>query len=254
VSIRLHVATADLRPGTLVLSGDEFHYAARVRRASAGQEIELFDGEGTSASARIVAIGPASLELAVQAPRRQPPPSPALWIAPALIKGERMEWAISKLIEVGAARILPTSTQHTVVRLDRARRESRKKRWDKLAKAAARQCRRAHLPEIDEVHELPARLSEPAELKLIATSIGPARPMVSLLPAEPPSSTLILVGPEGGFSAAEVEEARRSGFAPVSLGASILRSETACVAAAANLMFYYGAAVPNIASDTDPAV
>lgn len=223
-----------LRAGDCVVDGDDYHYLFRVRRLAVGDAVELFDGEGRVAGAVVGVVGPERATLRVEPPRAAAEPCAPLTVVLALIKGERMDWAIQKLVELGASCIVPARTARSVVRLDGDRAARRMRRWRAIAADAARQCRRATMPDIEPVADWEAALA----------SVGPdARRVVLWEAARAPSLAAALagargpvgiaVGPEGGFEPREVEAARAAGWTPVALGPRILRAETAAVAAAA---------------------
>lgn len=235
MTARLLVPPARLAPGELTVDGDDYAYLFRVRRLAAGDPVALFDGAGREADAVAAAIGPTSARLTVGAVRAVPRPRPRLTVLQALIKGERMDWCLEKLVEVGVDAIVPVACARSVVRLDDARRASRHQRHQALAVAAARQCGRADLPTIAPVTELAAALGAvDAGRRLVAHPGG--APLGAAHAAD--DHVAILIGPEGGLAADELEAADRAGFAPVSLGPTILRAETAGVLAAAAIRLF----------------
>jgi 16S rRNA (uracil1498-N3)-methyltransferase len=242
LSVRLFVDTQQLQEGPLVLRGDEHHYLSKVRRLAAGDPVTLFDGAGHRAQAQVVAIAADQSELIVEAREEMPVPDFRLTIAPALIKGERMDTAISKMVELGVAAIHPCTTERTIVRLKADRARSRQERFQALALAAARQSQNPHPARIEAIVPFQAMLeqAEPVELKLIPCLSQEVVPLEEALPPAPLSSAMVLIGPEGGFTAGEIEMALAAGFAPVSLGSLTLRAETACIAMASILAFRYG--------------
>lgn len=235
MTARLLVPPARLATGELTIDGDDYAYLFRVRRLAVGDPVALFDGAGREADAVATAIGPASARLTVGAVRAVARPRPRLTVLQALIKGERMDWCLEKLVEVGVDAIVPCACARSVVRLDDARRASRHQRHQALAVAAARQCGRADVPTIAPVTDLAAALA----------GLAPGRRLV----AHPGGAALgaghaagdhvaILVGPEGGLAPKELEAADRAGFEPVSLGPTILRAETAGLLAAAAIRLF----------------
>ncbi len=243
LSVRVFVEPSALVRGELQLLGEEHHYLTRVRRQEVGATICLLDGDGRWADAEIIAIDEQSTTIRVALPQQMRPATFSLSVAPALIKGERMDQAISKMVELGVQRISPLTTEHTIVRLVGERAGRRLARFRSVCKAAARQSRNARPPSIDPIRSFEDFLAQAsqAELKLIPeTASGNAPPLAKVLPSTPPRSAVALIGPEGGFSTAELVLAKDAGFTPVSLGPRILRAETACISITAMLMFRYG--------------
>jgi 16S rRNA (uracil1498-N3)-methyltransferase len=211
-----HVFVADLDAPTL--EEDDRHHLSRVLRARAGDELTASDGHG---GWRVCRLG-AAADLEVAGPvQREPSPRPVVTVAFALVKGERPELAVQKLTELGVDRIVPFLADRSVVRWEGDRAERHVERLRKVAREAAMQCRRVHLPQVDAV----ARFAEAAALPGAALAdAGGEGPSL----AHP----TLLVGPEGGWTEAE----RGFGLASVGLGAHVLRAETAAIAAGALLV------------------
>jgi len=225
--VRVLVSAAALASGRAVVTGDDHHYLFRVRRLAPGARLVVFDGEGGEADAEVETVEAVAATLRLGPARREPPPGLHLTVIQGLIKGDRMDWCVQKLVEVGADRILLVPTERAVVRLDGERAASRQARMAAIAREAAKQSRRAVVPPV-EVVGLDAALATPAELRLVCHPAA-ARPLREHL-ATTAASAAILVGPEGGLSPAEVERAGAAGFEAVSLGRGVLRAETAGVA------------------------
>ena len=230
---RLVIAPSRLIAGTLELSGDDHHYLFRVLRLRRGAAVTLLDGAGRAATAEVERVEPARALLRVDEPVAAAPAGRcSLTVLLPLIKGDRTEWAIQKLVELGVDRIAPVRTERCVVRPAGKRAADRRRRYAAVAEAAARQCRRATVPEIPAIAGLDEALDAvPGDaLRLMLWESARGRALRAALPAEPPARAALLVGPEGGFSPAEVERAAASGWLPVGLGPHILRVETAAIA------------------------
>jgi 16S rRNA (uracil1498-N3)-methyltransferase len=230
--IRVLVDPSALSAGRGEITGDDHHYLFRVRRLAPGAAIVVFDGVGAEADAVVDTIEATRATVRIGAARREPAPALAVTVIQALIKGDRMDWCIQKLVEVGVERVIAVATERAVVRLDAERAASRTERLATIAREAAKQCRRATVPAI-EVATLADALARPADLRLIAQPH--ARPLREVWDT-PAATATVLVGPEGGLSPAEVDRAIAAGFEPVSLGATVLRAETAGVVATAALL------------------
>lgn len=242
-SPRLWVAPDALDAPSLTLSGDDYHYLFRVLRLAAGGEVTLFDGKGRQATARIEQVGPDRATLRVDVARPvEAPGGPSLAVMLPLIKGDRMDWCIQKLVELGARRIVPVRASRCVVRLGGERAANRRQRWLTIAREAARQSRTDVVPEIDAVTDLGEAISSQrdAALKLVFWERVRDRSLRAVLPEEPPTTVALLLGPEGGLTPEEVDLAVEAGFLPVGLGPRVLRAETAAVAAVAALGYALG--------------
>jgi 16S rRNA (uracil1498-N3)-methyltransferase len=241
--LRLLVEPAALVAGERTVRGDDYHYMFHVRRMRPGDRLVLFDGEGCEAEAEVKAVGSraAGLEVGprvVVAARA----APRLTVILSLIKGERMEQCLTKLVELGVGRIIPLLAERSVVRLSGERAERRRERYRAQVRAAVQQSRATQVPLVESICSLEQALARTAqtELKIMLWEGATAVPLCSALPERPPAGAAVLVGPEGGFSAAEVGVATASGFAAVGLGPRILRADTAAVAGAAILAYALG--------------
>ncbi|MGO4971116.1 16S rRNA (uracil(1498)-N(3))-methyltransferase [[Clostridium] aminophilum] len=148
-----------------------------------------------------------------------------------LPKSDKMELIIQKAVELGAYRIVPVSTKNTVVKLDAKKAESKVKRWNAIALAAAKQSKRSVIPEVAPVLSFGQALEEVKGfgLKLIPyeNADGMAKTRELLGKAAPGQDIAVFIGPEGGFDPGEIEKAKDAGAEPVTLGKRILRTETA---------------------------
>ena len=222
--------------GRLEMTGAEAHHLATVRRRRGGDEVELFDGQGGWARATICEIQRQKVVLEVtQVEKFDPPQGPAIIIAANPAKGERFDRLISKCTELGVNRIYPVRYERTV---KQAQGGQVVERWNKLAIAAAKQCERLFLPVIAAVEPLQnvlQRLKEeyPQGTILVGERDAEAEPLVEVPMAQ--EAMTVLIGPEGGFTRGELEELEGQGAIKVRLTDTILRVETAAMAAAAIL-------------------
>jgi 16S rRNA (uracil1498-N3)-methyltransferase len=204
------------------LSAADDHHLRRVLRLRPGDLVAASDGAGRWRPCRFgpgPGLAPDGEVLTVARP------APAVTVAFALTKGERPEWAVQKLCELGVDRIVAFAAERSVVRWDNRRAEAAVERWRRIAREAAAQSRRVWLPVVDEVSTF-AAVAAGAPPPLIAVPGGPP------LPA---GASAVLIGPEGGWSAAELDLAAGRGLGRVGLGPHVLRAETAALAAGALL-------------------
>lgn len=235
--IRVQVPSAQLAAGLLRLGGDEHHYLMRVRRVRAGEAVELFDGAGNTASALITAIDASATTLEVSAVRRQLATSWHLTSLIPLLKGERMDQCIEKLVEVGCDRLVLWEAHRAVVRLPPDKLAARLERIRAQVAAAVRQCGRAELPEVAGVWTLDEVLAQTAAQRRLVLAQGAPRLVVGASleseAAHVRPTVAMLSGPEGGLSPEELQRLDAAGFERASLTATILRAETAPVIAVA---------------------
>lgn len=212
----------------VTLSGTEAHHLAHVLRLGPGSAVVLFDGEGTEAAAEVVRVGKREVTLGVRSVSAVPEPTAVpVTLAVAPPKGDRFRWLVEKATELGVARLVPLLTRRTVV-------DPRDGKLDKLRQtviAAAKQCGRSRLMEVTETAKLESILDGGSTDQRVILHPG-GSPLGSAALADVSGLTL-LVGPEGGFTDEEVGRATDAGAEIASLGATILRTETAAIAAAA---------------------
>lgn len=215
------------------LSEGAAHHATRVLRLQAGDSLTLFNGQGGEWQARIESVGKREvvvLPLAFDAINRNADLRIHLWLP--LIKGERLDWALQKATEMGAASIQLYTSERTEVQLKGERAEKKLGQWQQILISACEQCG-LNLPPILHAPVALASLWQSANtaVKLIA---HPGEQSLAASGLTLDELTLV-TGPEGGFSAAELTCAKTAGFAPFSLGERVLRAETAPLALMAAL-------------------
>lgn len=232
---RLFVPPGRIAGETARIEGEARHYLAHVLRLAPGDELEVFDGAGTAYPARLEALTEAGALLSL-GPGRRTSTAPAITLVQALAKGDKLDLVVQKATELGAGRIVPLQAERCVVRLPPEKGAERAGRWRRIAEEAARQCGRADVPEVEAPAELPAFL-DAARARGEAVAFlyeGETEFRLSAwLSAHAGRPVALVVGPEGGFTPAEIERARAAGAATVSLGSRILRTETAGFAALA---------------------
>jgi 16S rRNA (uracil1498-N3)-methyltransferase len=223
---------ATLAGGTVVLDGPEGRHAATVRRLAVGERADLTDGAGVVAECVVTAVGAGRLELNVLARRSEPRPDPVLVVAQALPKGDHGPLAVDLMTEGGVDVIVPWAARRCVTRWEGARGERHLARWRAAAAQAAKQSRRAWLPEVT----TPASTGELAERvakATLAVLLAPAGP-VPLSGMDLPGSgdILVIVGPEGGVSPEETAQLTQAGAVAARLGPTVLRTSSAGLVAA----------------------
>ena len=220
----------------VVISGPEGHHAARVRRVEVGELVQLVDGQGTVASAAVVRVERDHVECAVRTLRTQDRPTPTLVVVQALPKGDRGELAVEMLTEVGVDVVVPWAATHCVTQWRGERGARALARWRTTAREAAKQSRRAWLPEVTELattQEVARRLAASAQ-GIVLHEGGEQRLADLAVPAE--GDVVVIVGPEGGLTEEELATFAATGASVCRLGPSVLRTSTAGVVAAGILL------------------
>jgi len=235
MTTRLLVTATQLLAGPLEVTGDDHSYLFLSRRLAVGDQVLVFDGAGREALATVAMVRADRATLELRPPTTKPQLGPTITVLQALIKGERMDWCLEKLVEIGANRIVPCITTRSVVRLDDDRRARRAERYQLIAREAARQCGRADVPTVEPIVPLADALRAcTADLRLVAHPDADNRRLATS-DASTAATISVLIGPEGGLTPQELDAATQTGFAPVSIGPHVLRSETAGMAAIAIL-------------------
>ncbi len=224
--------------GDIIVLSDagQIHHLKDVLRLGAGDEVTVFDGGGQEYQCEITGEGKQGVTLRVKGRRMGALPQARVAVACALPK-KGLDDIVDKLTQLGVDTIIPMRTERVVVRLGEAAAAVRLERWRKLAESAAGQSQRANVPELRPLSGIGEVISQAAgyDLKLIPTLSGARQTLGEVLADRRPASVLVLIGPEGDFTDEEVEAARQAGFQPVSLGAQVLRVDTAAIAVAAYL-------------------
>ncbi len=239
---------------TVLLRGDNYRHLVQVLRGRVGEKILISDGDGTDYMCEIEEILPEEVRLHVDFREEMHELPVDIYLFQGLPKSDKLELIIQKAVELGAHAVVPLETKNTVVKLDAKKGESKRKRWQAIAEAAAKQSKRSVIPEVfpvmrwkeamDYVADFDCRLipyenardmgRTMAELKGLLEKDGAARE------GEPKTLSrrkiAVFIGPEGGFSDAEIQEAEAHGVVPVTLGKRILRTETAAICAMSILM------------------
>lgn len=231
---RLFVNT-ELQAGQqLQLDAEQARYLGRALRLRVGSSLSVFNGRGGEFTATVETIGRKSALLRIGDQADAITESPLkVHLVQGISRGERMDFVVQKATELGVKRISPVLTEYGVVKLDATRAAKRRDHWQSIAESACEQSGRTRPPLV----ELPmvlnawfgARTKE-ADTDLILRP-GAATPLAGI--ATPATKVCLLIGPEGGFSESEYEDAQLAGFTAVSLGPRVLRTETAALAALA---------------------
>lgn len=261
---RVHVPKVE--PGVIALTEREARHVRDVLRMSADDSVEVFDDAGAVAMGKLVAVDPQQVSVAVDRVSSHDAHF-ELIVAAAVPKGDRADWMIEKLSELGVSRFVPLQTERSVV-LPQGRNKI--DRWARIATEAAKQSHRAGVMRIDPLTPLEAaieqvvtRASSPARESLarartpvsrgVVLSTAPhATSIIQAFPSsvlDPPSSLALFIGPEGGWTETELDRMIEAGLTPARLTETILRVETAAVAAAAVV----ATVLDSRASDSSPA-
>lgn len=229
--------------GALVtFDADESRHLARVLRMRSGDTIVATDGRGRDFTVRLDSVGDRTTGTVLAETAGVPASPLAVTLVQGVPKGDKMESIVRAVTELGVASVRPALCERTVVQLDLSRWRDRARRWQRIAREAAKQCGRAIIPEVEPPSPLAECLAAavPADLALCLWE-GGGIPIGSVMAgAASPRSAVVVVGPEGGLAETEVERARALGYTVTSLGRRTLRTETAGPAVVAILQSRFG--------------
>ena len=241
---RFHIPPGTANTAEVTLSPEESHHALRVLRLAPGDAVTLLDGAGVEARGSVIVADKRAVRVAVRERIAHPPLPCAVTLLQALPKGRLMDTIVEKATELGAARIVPLLTEHTVSRPDEDHAASKLAKWKTTALEAVKQCGNPWLPRI----EAPVtfadflRRNERFDLALVASLHAGARPMRAVFAEfaareqRRAATVAVWVGPEGDFTAQEMATLVSRGVHPITLGRLVLRCDTAAVSVLALAM------------------
>ncbi|AUS09474.1 16S rRNA (uracil(1498)-N(3))-methyltransferase [Laceyella sacchari] len=235
---RYFIAQEQIVETSIRLVGDDVHHIKNVMRNKPGDRIICCAGQGLDYLAEIESIDGDQIiaRIVERTPSRGEPRTKVL-IAQSLPKGDKLEWILQKGTELGASAFLPFSSERSIVKIDARKIGKKRERWERIVKEAAEQAHRGKLPTVATPMSWKALLQEigKRECAWIAYEKG-GLPLAEAM-ASAKDEILLIVGPEGGFTESEIEEAREAGAVPISLGSRILRTETAPLMALSCILF-----------------
>lgn len=217
-----------------------FRHAVQILRLGVGEPLILFNGDGGEYSAQMGNVSKRSASVLIDSFSAVDTESPIrLTLVQAVIKPDKMDFALQKAVELGVNAIQPLITQRSVVRIGKEQVDKKLQHWEGIVVAACEQSGRTRMPLVQAPLALKRWLETPAMGTRLILAPGDF-PRINALPLGLPTPIELLIGPEGGFTDEEVEQCIQAGVTPVSLGPRILRAETASLAALALLQHRYG--------------
>lgn len=222
------------------ITGGDVNHIRNVLRMKAGEQVRISDQQGQDFLCRIEKLEESRILLRIQEKCQGTEPPIKITLFQGLPKGDKMELVIQKGVELGASEIVPVAMQNCVVKLDQKRAEHKRARWQAIAESAAKQSKRSLVPVVRPVCTFSEAAAYARELDVrlfpYEQERGMAHTREVLQKVKKGDSVGIFIGPEGGFSAGEVESIRHE-MEIISLGNRILRTETAGLAALAMLLY-----------------
>ena len=239
-AIRIHVEQPLAAGAEISLPAGAGEHLTRVLRLAAGARVLLFNGDGHDYAAVLLDTARSGARARIEHAQAAAAAESALalTLVQSIARGEKMDWILQKATELGVARIVPVFTARTEVRLDGGRGDKRLAHWHGVICGACEQCGRARLPQLDAPQPLAHWLATAAREGSLLTLDPQSSTRVRDLPAL--SAAQLVVGPEGGFDAADLLLLHAAGARGLTLGPRVLRTETAGMAALAMLQSHHG--------------
>jgi 16S rRNA (uracil1498-N3)-methyltransferase len=214
----------------VTLAGEEARHAIAVARVRVGETLSISDGAGLRVTGPVASIDGPALTVTVETVTRTPEPTPRLWLAQALAKGDRDELAVQAATELGVAGVIPWAAERSVSRWEGAKADKGRDRWAAIVREASKQSIRPWVPSVEPLVSTDALAKMPGLLVLEPT----ASVRLTEVPLDGDRFTLV-VGPEGGIAPRELDALAAAGATLVRLGPEVLRTSTAGPAALAVL-------------------
>jgi 16S rRNA (uracil1498-N3)-methyltransferase len=242
-SNRFSVKKTSVQSSSVILDGEEHRHLSKVARIKPQQKVWLFDEEGRNYLARVEVIEKDRTRLVILEKEEVKEPSLRITLGQALIKAKKMNSIIQKATELGVTAIIPVIAARTIVKIEE-KEEKKLERWKKIIRESAKQSHVSFLPSIMYPVKLEKLIKEQNEEKKLLLSENQGKLLRDILipglrKEGPPSSVLLLVGPEGGWTGEEERFILDHGFEAVSLGSQILRTETAALSSLAMIAHFW---------------
>jgi len=242
---RFFINSKDIFDDSIIIEGDDFNHIKKVLRLKCGEIITLSDGSGNEYAAKIEKFGDGFVHTKIiESYKNKTEPHVKVTLYQGLPKSDKMDFIIQKSVELGINRIVPVITERTVVKIDSEKDALKKcERWNRISQEAAKQCNRGIIPKV----EIPIRFKDAVEqakeksLAVIPYEKEERNSLKQIIKsAGDVDEIAILIGPEGGFTEQEIEEAVSFGINSVTLGPRILRTETAGIVVLTIMMYELG--------------
>ncbi len=235
---RLYVNAALNVGGRIELDDDAAHYVRSVLRLKQDQNIVLFNGQGGEYLSRFSEVSRKNVRVEIETYHdRDVESSLSVTLGMGISRGDRMDWAVQKAVELGVTQLTPLFTERCVTKLNDDKKQQRLQHWLHIVQHAAEQSGRTRVPAMDEIAELPEWVYRQQGVRVFLDPYATQ----TLADCRPENRHITLLsGPEGGFSERERQIAKAAGFFPVRMGARILRTETAVLSALSAVQTLWG--------------
>ncbi len=235
-SVRLYQNTQFNIDDEILLDDYGSHHLIKVLRFPAGQNITLFNGDGVNYTVQVLERGKHVQVKILSSTQNLSESKLHLTLVQGVAKGEKMDFLMQKAVELGVNKIVPVLTERCVVKLSDDKSKKRQLHWQKIVIGACEQSGRSVVPEVSPPVNLNQWLSQPVDNGFVLHH----RATQTLLGTNSVTQASILIGPEGGLSDAEINQAIDANYQPLLLGSRVLRTETASLAGIANMQLLWG--------------
>ncbi len=241
---RFYAPPDSINDGMIHFGGEESHHISHVMRLSKGDTLVAFDGLGNEYVCEIFESNKEAVIASIITTETlcQAEATLKITLFQGLPKSGKMDFIVQKCTELGVGRIVPITSSRTVVKLTGEKRKNKVSRWQRIADEAAKQSNRVKIPQISQVASMEESFKclDGFDLVIIPWERETANHLKTTLKSTKPASIGVFIGSEGGFSHKEIENAKKKGIVPVSLGPRILRTETAGLVTLAIVLYEYG--------------
>ena len=235
-TIRLYQNTPFTEGKTAELNSDNSHHLSKVLRFPVGKNITVFNGDGFDYKALVQGAKKTTSLQIISKARNNSESKLDLTLAQGIAKGEKMDFLIQKAVELGVTRIIPMKLERCVVRLREEKVQKKIDHWQKIANHACEQSGRSVIVSVSDPVSLEGLLEEKGHNGFVLHH----RAQIGLSQVQETSNATILIGPEGGLTEKEVSDSEFAGYQSVHIGKRVLRTETASLAAIANMQLLWG--------------
>ena len=240
---RFYVSPDSIKGGKIHVGQKESHHIIDVMRLAGGDSVTVFDGSGKEYQGKIDSIKNKSVVINIKNVRTvEKKQSTSITLAQSIPKKDKMDLIVQKATELGVDEIIPVESSRTIVRTGRRKKGHKIDRWRKIIVEASKQCGRNELPRIKDVIYFDKLLNSAVNYNLVIMPCLSDRCVnlkFALSKTNKPDKVLAIIGPEGGFTEDEIDRASKKGVVLVSLGQSVLKSETAAITILSILNYEY---------------
>lgn len=238
-SNRFFIEKESQESSDVLLEGEEHHHLSRVARIKPGENVYLFDRQGSDYLARVEEVGKTSTRLSILEKRPRKDEKTHVTLAQALIKAKNLELVLQKATELGMSEFFPVISSRSIIKIG-DNPEKKVQRWRRIVLESSKQCGRSVVPRIHTPSDLSTFFRQTdCDRKIFFHGKGGAYLKDLLAHLHPPSSVVLLIGPEGGWTEREEQDIVGRGFEAISLGPLTLRSETAAIASLAMVSHFW---------------